>query len=64
MAEVPLNSEAERRQCALDGMSKFADENGATDRAWREIDQITRVIFIGTADDGREFTLGYMKDAA
>ncbi|GEM_PF-4397394 len=61
MADQTLTPEQQRRQVALRGMDKFADEHGCTDRTWREVDEGDRISFVGTADNGPEFCLAYMK---
>lgn len=61
MADQTLTAEQARRQAALRGMDAFADKHGCSNREWREVDQGESIGFIGTADDGREFALGYMK---
>lgn len=62
MADHTLTPEQQRRQVALSGMEKFADEHGCADRNWREVDEGDRISFVGTADNGRDFCLGYMKE--
>jgi hypothetical protein len=59
MADEPLSFEARLRQAALDAMTRFADQNGCANREWREHDDGRIVQFVGTTDDGRDFTIGY-----
>lgn len=57
-------SEKSRRKAALLSMERFADKHGVTNRDWEEVRHADRVDFIGTADNGEKFGVGYLIDAA
>lgn len=60
MAVPALTPEQERRQVALQSMQRFAD-SGGFQLNYREVEKGEYVQLIGTAPDGREYTVGYEK---
>jgi hypothetical protein len=61
MADELLSPEERRRQAALRVMERFADEHGATNRTWEELDEGDVIRLVGTTDGGRRFHVGYQK---
>jgi hypothetical protein len=57
------NSEQDRRAAAETVMRSWAKPNGC-EPVWAERVEADRVVFTGTAPDGREYAIGYLKDAA
>lgn len=51
-----------RRRAALRAMDKLADEHGARDRDWEEIDMGDINTLVGIAADGSRFAMSYQKE--